>query len=111
MSLSIISRVCNMKGNSLILILILIAKSDESNTDDENDNDTDNPETSMVVPPHTFVFKEHKWTRGMKVGQVSHFVTLHAPPYQYTRKTNTIDDGIVTFICKGCRRLGKHGQW
>ena len=73
----------------------------------EEDELDDTPPPLPPLPPHEFLKREHTWTTGAKKGETSVFVTLSAPPYQFTRKTNKQGDGTLTFICKECRQMGK----
>ena len=59
------------------------------------------------LPPHEFLKREHTWRAGVKKGETSICVTLSAPPYEFTRKTNKEGDCTVTFICKDCKQMGK----
>ena len=109
-----------MKTGSVIFIFLLLqvsvfgkkGKKDtfESGEDqgpgEEVDNDEDN--NLFSIPNHTFLFHPHTWRSGAKAGQTDYWVTLSAPPYEFTRKTNTDGDGTCKCICKGCRNLGEY---
>lgn len=77
--------------------------SEEVSEDELNDT----PPPLPPLPPHEFLKREHTWRAGAKKGEKSVFVTLSAPPYEFTRKTNEEGDCTVTFNCKDCKQLGK----